>query len=317
MAWLPNYNKLQCLAERYHFLDYYPQDQPRYPEYGQIDPQREWERRSIEEFPKYPADPNTATKVVIYNLPREVDEARLAQDLAPFGQVLNISITRSDLENQAAVLMARGPDAIQAADFLQKVYGFNARVEQTESVGIREIWTGNLAQTVTQEKLYKHFFIYGEIEMIDMFMFKNFAFVRFKEVTAAARALDLAKNVKIDGRPIKISFADPVRRKEALGDSPGYVFNEHTAKALLFKYTTVTMSPPEEAVKGTLNRYGSIKAILTLETPQDPMFKPHIFVEFSTHVFPLDFITKIGRGTERTILFIRDRQRWQQTWRTG
>ena len=223
-----------------------------------------------------------------------MDEARLTQELAPFCQILNIGIMPGEVENKVTLVMARANEAAQAADFLQRAYGLNVGMEAPDagatatSGKMREIWIGNLAQTVTKEKLYKHFFIYGDIESIDMFMFKNFAFVRFKEVAAAIRATELAKTIRIENRLVKISFADPVRRKEALGDMPGYTFGEHNAKALILKYVNSTMALPEENLRAVLSRYGNVKAILVLESvmQQDhpQAYKPHIFVDYNSHV---------------------------------
>jgi len=225
---------------------------------------------------------------MVFNLPRDMDETRLSNELAPFGQILDVGILRGETENQAIIQMSKNSDAINANDFLQKVYNLRTSLEQADaqsSAGMREIWIGNLPQTCTQEKIAKHFFIYGEIEFIDMFMFKNFAFVRFFELAAAARALDLGKNIKIDGRPIKLSYADPVRRKESLGNNPNYAFSEKIAKVVLLKFITVSMAPPEESLKSAMIKYGNIKNMLVLESPQDPVIKPHVYIEFETHVY--------------------------------
>ena len=161
-------------------------------------------------------------------------------------------------------------------------------VAEDGSVKIREIWTGNLASTVTEGKLYTYFFIYGEIERIDMFMFKNFAFVRFKEVAAACRAYELAKGIRIDGRPVKISFSDHTRRKDAIGDLPGYYLTEHNAKALLLKYKSTNTVPPEETLRGILSQYGKLQAINIMEVPQDPNFNPHVYIDFFSHVLAIN-----------------------------
>ncbi len=153
-----------------------------------------------------------------------------------------------------------------------------------DGVRIREVWIGNLASSVTKGKLYKHFFVYGEIEDIDMFMFKNFAFVKFREVAAACRAHEQARGLRVDGRPIKISFSDHTRRKEAIGDTPGYSLNELNAKAVLLRYKNVSRAPDEELLRSILSRYGSVNVIHVLEIPQDPTFRPHVYVEYFTHV---------------------------------
>ena len=105
-------------------------------------------------------------------------------------------------------------------------------------VRIREIWVGNLPNSVTDVILYNHFFIYGEIEKIDTFGSKCFAFVRFKQVSAAARAIKCSGNILIEGRPVRISFADQARRSDAIGNKPGYEPNERNAKTLYIQYNS-------------------------------------------------------------------------------
>ena len=41
-------------------------------------------------------------------------------------------------------------------------------VSQSGNVRVREIWVGNLPSTITERTLYSHFFIYGEIENIEI-----------------------------------------------------------------------------------------------------------------------------------------------------
>jgi RNA recognition motif-containing protein len=36
------------------------------------------------------------------------------------------------------------------------------------NIRVRELWVGNLPEGITEKKLYSHFFIYGEIENIDI-----------------------------------------------------------------------------------------------------------------------------------------------------
>lgn len=211
----------------------------------------------------------------------------MAREVASFGRILNIELTRTEFEAGATIIMAHRAEAENVMQLLKRKFTLaHVQLTQLASQGLqmRELWVGNLAQTVTQEKLYNRFFIYGEIEVIYMFMSKNFAFIRFKEMVAAAQALDLARGIKIDGRQIKISFADPVRRKEALGDMPGYHFDIRNTKGLVMKYTGTSMAPQEDFAKGVLGRYGTVKAILIAEVGVKPMTRPRVYIEFSTHV---------------------------------
>lgn len=83
---------------------------------------------------------------------------------------------------------------------------------------VRELWVGNLPANITEKKLYSHFFIFGEIEKIDIVDSNNnsnngggresyhhhggrqsssssssgapFAFIRYKLVSCTSRAFD-------------------------------------------------------------------------------------------------------------------------------
>ena len=215
-----------------------------------------------------------------------MSEESLASELSGFGKIVNISFAHTDFETQVIIIMAHKSEAMQVSDFLQKKYRFNVQLEDSSSSSyqMRELWVGNLSSTITQEKLSNRFFIYGELEVIYMFMYKNFAFVRFKEVAAAIRALEAARGIKIDGRSVKLSFADPIRRKEALGDLPGYKFSMKNAKGLVMKYNGTTVTPQEDFIKGLLGKYGNVKALLVGEVGFKPNIRPRVFVEFANHV---------------------------------
>ncbi len=154
-------------------------------------------------------------------------------------------------------------------------------------VRVREVWVGNLASTVTEAKLYAYFFVYGEIERIDMFMFKNFAFVRFFEVPSACRAYEQARGTLIDNYPIKVSFSDHIRRRNAVGDIPHYVLTPKNARTLLLQYKTASTLPPEDLIEEELSRYGRVKAIYIRQMPSNPDFKPQLFVDYFCHVMSM------------------------------
>jgi RNA recognition motif-containing protein len=84
---------------------------------------------------------------------------------------------------------------------------------------------GNLTDQITESVIYSHFFIYGEIEQIEMFPHKNnphYAFVRFKLTSCASRAFDQCNGLEIAGQKIKVQFSDFNKRPECGGDVPGY-----------------------------------------------------------------------------------------------
>lgn len=63
-----------------------------------------------------------------------------------------------------------------------------------KEVRVRELWVGNLPEGVTKEIVYSHFFIYGEIEAIELNRqnksYPYYAFVRFKLTNCTKRAYD-------------------------------------------------------------------------------------------------------------------------------
>lgn len=76
-------------------------------------------------------------------------------------------------------------------------------------VKVREIWLGNLPDSITKETIYSHFFVCGEIEDIEIQRLNKqsytcYAFVRFKLTNCAKRAFDLAQSLEIGGYNVKV-----------------------------------------------------------------------------------------------------------------
>eukprot|EP01022_Parablepharisma_sp_SALTPOND_P022744 TRINITY_DN463_c0_g1_i1.p1 TRINITY_DN463_c0_g1~~TRINITY_DN463_c0_g1_i1.p1 ORF type:complete len:683 (-),score=57.33 TRINITY_DN463_c0_g1_i1:2519-4567(-) len=150
-------------------------------------------------------------------------------------------------------------------------------------IRMREVWVGNLAQTVTETTLYNYFFIYGEIEKIDVFALKGFGFVRFKQTAAAARAVERANGTLIEGRPIKVSFSDQMRRSDAIGDKPGYEPSARNARTLYVQYNKDGPIQFEGKMQEVLNRYGRVKALYIKQMPPNSFSKSYLYVDYVTH----------------------------------
>jgi len=150
-------------------------------------------------------------------------------------------------------------------------------------IRMREVWVGNLTPTVTETILYNYFFIYGEIERIDAFSFKGFAFVRFKQAAAAARAVERANGVLIEGRPTKVTFSDKMRRSDAIGDRPGYVPSDKNAKTLYIQYNKDGPIQVEGKMQEVLNRYGRVKALYIKQMPPNSFTKSYLYVDYVSH----------------------------------
>lgn len=72
---------------------------------------------------------------------------------------------------------------------------------------MRELWVGNLPEQITKETLYSHFFIYGEIDEIELVKQHKsypYAFIRFKLTNCTKRAFDQASQMEIEGCKIKV-----------------------------------------------------------------------------------------------------------------
>jgi len=150
-------------------------------------------------------------------------------------------------------------------------------------IRMREIWVGNLPPDVTEATLYNHFFIYGEIDKIDIFAFKGFAFVRFKLVDTAARVLECGNNILINSRPVRISYSDQTRRFDAIGDKPGYEPNEYNARTLYVQYKRDGSIKLEGKLQEVLNRYGRVKALYIKQMVPNSPAKSCLYVDYMTH----------------------------------
>ncbi len=167
-------------------------------------------------------------------------------------------------------------------------------------IRMREIWVGNLAGSVTETTLYNYFFIYGEIDKIDVFQYRSFAFVRFKLTGAAARAVEQANGLLIDGRPVRVAFADQSRRADAIGDKPGYLANEGNARTLFVQYNKPGLIQVDGKMQEVLNRYGRVKALYIKQMPPNSYLKPYLYVDYVTHVLFFAFTAATCRRRPRT-----------------
>ncbi|KAG2188480.1 hypothetical protein INT44_001234 [Umbelopsis vinacea] len=78
----------------------------------------------------------------------------------------------------------------------------------------RNVYIGNLDESITEEKLRTDFSEYGDIELINFLTEKSCAFVNFTNVQSAINALEGIKN-KDDYRKLKINFG-----KDRCGNAP-------------------------------------------------------------------------------------------------
>lgn len=78
----------------------------------------------------------------------------------------------------------------------------------------KKIYAGNLSFITTEETLQKVFSIFGKIESVSIIKdkisgnSKGFGFVTFEEENAAAQAVHTLSGKEVDGRKIRVSFAE-------------------------------------------------------------------------------------------------------------
>lgn len=84
--------------------------------------------------------------------------------------------------------------------------------------------------------------------------------------------------MNLNGNIIRISFSDSSKRKEIIGDEPGYELNEKTCKLLHISLNKNSQVAPESALKELFKKYGTVKA---MHIKNNPGFRPTIYLEYN------------------------------------
>ena len=117
-----------------------------------------------------------------------------------------------------------------------------------------------------------------------MFSSKGFAFIKYRKVVCATRAYELADGIIVDGRPVKVAFADPTRRIDIVGDSlvpenPNFnPIDDDNFKNLFLGYSHSAVVPPEAKLREVFSRYGRVKRISIRQATSTT--RPYAFVDF-------------------------------------
>jgi RNA recognition motif-containing protein len=149
---------------------------------------------------------------------------------------------------------------------------------------VREVWIGNISPATDKQSLYDGFKSYGEIEGIEMFSSKGFAFIKYRKVVAATRGYEFGDGTLIDGRPVKVAFADPSRRIDIVGDSsipenPNFnPIDDENFKNLFLGYPPGSLVPGESKLREVFSRYGKVKRISIRQATATS--RPYAFVDF-------------------------------------
>ena len=117
-----------------------------------------------------------------------------------------------------------------------------------------------------------------------MFSSKGFAFIKYRKVICTTRAYELADGIIVDGRPVKVAFADPTRRIDIVGDSiipenPNFnPIDDDNFKNLFLGYSHSAVVPPEAKLREIFSIYGRVKRISIRQATYTT--RPYAFVDF-------------------------------------
>ena len=131
-------------------------------------------------------------------------------------------------------------------------------------IKVREIWVKNLPLSANEINLYKEFFIFGEISKIDLKTFgdtKN-AFIKYRLMNSAIKALEKGNNMDFNGNIINITFSNPAHKKDIIGNELGYELTENNCKLIVVCFNKNIECSNEETAFNIFENFGKIKNII-------------------------------------------------------
>ena len=151
-------------------------------------------------------------------------------------------------------------------------------INLNNNVRVREIWVTNLPLSTNESQLYKHFFIYGEISKIELktFFDKKNAFIKYRLMHSALKALEKENNAYFNGNIISISFSNESKRKDIAGNEPGYELKENNCKLIVACLNKNLEVAKDKTILAIFENYGKIKNM----TVKNISNCNYIFVEF-------------------------------------
>lgn len=138
----------------------------------------------------------------------------------------------------------------------------NSKYFQPEPSAVRELWIGNLPANITEYRLYNHFFIFGEISQIELLAGNGFAFIKYRLLRSAFLAYQEMSHANIEGKQIKMSFSDCAKRKDIIGDEPGFFISIQNCRLLHCTTKRREYSFSESYYYQQFSRFGKINAFL-------------------------------------------------------
>ena len=145
-------------------------------------------------------------------------------------------------------------------------------------IKVREIWVTNLPLSTDESKLYKEFFIYGEISKIELktFFDKKNAFIKYRLVDSAKKAFENENNSYFNGNIININFSNENQRKDIKGNENGYELTEKNCKLIVVCLNKNIETTNEENILNVFENFGQIKNV----TIKNILNRNHIFIEY-------------------------------------
>ena len=145
-------------------------------------------------------------------------------------------------------------------------------------INVREIYITNLPLSTDESKLYKEFFVYGEISKIELKTFwdKKNAFIKYRLIQSAIKALNMENNIYFNGNIINVSYSNENQRKDIKGNENGFELNENKCKLIVVCLNKNLETTDEENILNIFENFGKIKNICIKNINK----RIHIFIEY-------------------------------------
>ena len=154
----------------------------------------------------------------------------------------------------------------------------NLNLNLNNIINIREIWVTNLPLSTDEAKLYKEFFIYGEISKIELKIFfdKKNAYIKYRLCDSAKKAIEKENNIYFNGNIINVSYSNENQRKDIKGNENGFELNEYNCKLIFVCLNKNIETVDEDKILNIFEIFGKIKYV-SIKNIND---RNHIFIEY-------------------------------------
>ena len=154
----------------------------------------------------------------------------------------------------------------------------NLNINLNNIINIREIWVTNLPLSTDEGKLYKEFFIYGEISKIELKIFfdKKNAYIKYRLCDSAKKALEKENNIYFNGNIINVSYSNENQRKDIKGNENGFELNEYNCKLIVVCLNKNLETVEEDKILTIFENFGKIKYVNVKNINN----RNHIFIEY-------------------------------------